>query len=114
MVAGGYVAKEINCLAEDGRLVIIAVQGGVQSELNAGLVMRKRLIVTGSTLRVRPVAFKAAIAQALQREVWPLLVSGRIKPVVHAVFPAGQAAQAHAAIEASTHVGKIILDWSQA
>jgi len=114
MVAGAYVAKEINCLAEDGRLVIIAVQGGVQAEVNAGLVMRKRLSVTGSTLRVRPVAFKAAIAQALRIQVWPLLASGRVKPVVHAVFAAAQAAQAHAAMEASGHVGKIVLDWSNA
>jgi len=114
MVAGAYVAKELNCLAEDGRLVIIAVHGGVQAEVNAGLVMRKRLTVTGSTLRVRPVAFKAAIAQALLRQVWPLLADGRIKPVVHAVFPAAQAAKAHAAMQASDHVGKIILDWKQA
>ncbi len=113
MVAGAYVAKEINCLAEDGRLVIIAVQGGLQAEVNAGLVMRKRLTVTGSTLRVRPVAFKAAIAQALLRQVWPLLASGRIKPVVHAVFAAADAAKAHAAMEASAHVGKIVLDWSK-
>jgi len=113
MVAGAYVAKEINCLAEDGRLVIIAVQGGVQAEVNAGLVMRKRLTVTGSTLRVRPVAFKAAIAQALLRQVWPLLASGRIKPVVHAVFAAADAAQAHATMQASAHVGKIVLDWSK-
>lgn len=111
MVAGAYVAKELNCLAEEGRLVIIAVQGGVQTEVNAGLVMRKRLTLTGSTLRVRPVAFKAAIAQALLREVWPLLANGRIKPVVHAVFAAADAAQAHAAMEASAHVGKIVLDW---
>jgi NADPH2:quinone reductase len=113
MVAGAYVAKEINCLAEDGRLVIIAVQGGVQTEVNAGLVMRKRLTVTGSTLRVRPVAFKAAIAQALFREVWPMLADGRIKPVVHAVFAAADAAQAHATMQASNHVGKIVLDWSK-
>ncbi|MEI7516666.1 MAG: NAD(P)H-quinone oxidoreductase [Betaproteobacteria bacterium] len=114
MVAGAYVAKELNCLAEDGRLVIIAVQGGVQAEVNAGLVMRKRLTVTGSTLRVRPVAFKAAIAQALLRQVWPLLAHGRIKPVVHAVFAAADAGQAHAMMQASDHVGKIVLDWKQA
>jgi NADPH2:quinone reductase len=114
MVAGVYVAKELNCLAEDGRLVIIAVQGGVQTEVNAGLVMRKRLTVTGSTLRVRPVAFKAAIAQALLRRVWPLLADGRIKPVVHAVFAAAHAGRAHAAMQASDHVGKIILDWKPA
>jgi NADPH2:quinone reductase len=114
MVAGVYVAKELNCLAEDGRLVIIAVQGGVQAEVNAGLLMRKRLTVTGSTLRVRPVAFKAAIAQALLRQVWPLLADGRIKPVVHAVFAAADAGQAHAAMQASEHIGKIVLDWKQA
>ena len=113
MVAGDYVAREVEALAEDGRLVIIAVQGGVQAEVNAGLVMRKRLTVTGSTLRVRPVAFKAAIAQALLRQVWPLLADGRIKPVVHAVFAAADAAKAHAAMEASAHVGKIVLDWSK-
>jgi NADPH2:quinone reductase len=114
MVAGAYVAKELNCLAEDGRLVIIAVQGGVQTEVNAGLLMRKRLTVTGSTLRVRPVAFKAAIARALLHKVWPLLADGRIKPVVHAVFAAAHAAKAHATMQASDHVGKIVLDWKLA
>jgi len=113
MVAGAYVAKEINCLAEDGRLVIIAVQGGVQSEVNAGLVMRKRLTVTGSTLRVRPVPFKAAIAQSLLKNVWPLLAHGQIKPVVSEVFAAKDAGLAHAAMEASAHVGKIILEWTR-
>ena len=113
MVAGDYVAREIQCVADDGRIVIIAVQGGVQAEVNAALVMRKRLTVTGSTLRVRPVAFKAAIAQSLLRQVWPLLANGRMKPVVHAVFAAAHAAQAHAAMEASAHVGKIVLDWSK-
>ena len=86
MVAGAYVAREVECLAEDGRLVIIAVQGGVKSEFNAGLVLRKRLLITGSTLRPRPVAFKAAIAQALKAKVWPLLESGAIKPVIHSTF----------------------------
>ena len=114
MVAGAYVAKELNCLAEDGRLVIIAVQGGVQTEVNAGLLMRKRLTLTGSTLRVRPVAFKAAIAQALLHKVWPLLADGRIKSVVHAVFTAADAAKAHATMQASDHVGKIVLDWKPA
>jgi len=82
MVAGAYVTKEVNCLAEDGRLVFIAVQGGVKAEFNAGLVLRKRLTITGSTLRIRPVAFKAAIAQSLQRHIWPLLESGAIKSVL--------------------------------
>ena len=77
MVAGDYVAREVDCLAEDGRIVIIAVQGGAKSELNVGVVLRKRLTITGSTLRARPVAFKAAIAQSLRAKVWPLLASGR-------------------------------------
>jgi NADPH:quinone reductase len=118
MVAGSYVARELQCLAEDGRLVIIAVQGGVHSEINAGLVLRKRLTVTGSTLRARSVAFKAAIAQSLRRVVWPLLESGVVRPVVHGVFAAdaisdgmGGAAQAHALMESNLHIGKIVLTW---
>ena len=117
MVAGPYVAREIQCLAEDGRLVIIAVQGGTKSEINAGLVLRRRLTVTGSTLRPRPVAFKAAIAQALKANVWPLLESGAVKPVIHSVFDAvgdasgSGAAQAHALMESNQHVGKIVLTW---
>jgi putative PIG3 family NAD(P)H quinone oxidoreductase len=114
MVAGSYVAKEVQCLAEDGRLVIIAVQGGVQSEINAGLVLRKRLTVTGSTLRPRPVAFKAAIAQACLSRVWPLLEAGRIKPVVHSIFAAADASKAHALMETNQHVGKIVLNWRAA
>ncbi len=111
MVAGSYVAKEVQCLAEDGRLVIIAVQGGVQSEINAGLVLRKRLTITGSTLRPRPMAFKQAIAQACLQRVWPLLEAGKIKPVVHSVFAAADAAKAHALMETNQHVGKIVLTW---
>ena len=114
MVAGAYVAKEVQCLAEDGRLVIIAVQGGVQSEINAGLVLRKRLTITGSTLRPRPVAFKAAIAQACLSKVWPLLAAGRIKPVIHSVFAAVDASKAHALMETNQHVGKIVLTWGAA
>jgi NADPH2:quinone reductase len=122
MVAGAYVAREVECLAEDGRLVIIAVQGGVKSEFNAGLVLRKRLTVTGSTLRPRPVAFKAAIAQSLKAKVWPLIESGRIKPVIHSVFPAldagdglpSGAARAHALMESNQHIGKIVLTWGEA
>jgi len=122
MVAGGYVAREIECLAEDGRLVLIAVQGGVKSEFNAGLVLRKRLTVTGSTLRPRPVEFKAAIAKALKAKVWSLIESGHIKPVIHSVFdalavgddlPSG-AARAHALMESNQHIGKIVLTWGDA
>ena len=114
MVAGDYVAKEVACLAEDGRLVIIAVQGGIKSEFNAGMVLRKRLTITGSTLRPRPIAFKAAIAQALRQNVWPLLENGTIQPVIHSVFAASSAqaaAQAHTLMESNLHVGKLVLDW---
>ncbi len=111
MVAGPYVEREVQCLAEDGRLVIIAVQGGIQSGFNAGLVLRRRLTITGSTLRPRPVAFKAAIAQSLRAKVWPLLASGAVKPVIHSTFPAAQAAQAHALMETNAHIGKIVLAW---
>lgn len=111
MVAGGYVAREIECLAEDGRLVIIAVQGGVKAEINAGLVLRKRLTVTGSTLRPRSIEFKAAIAKALKEKVWPLLSAGKIKPVIHSTFAAADAAKAHALMESNSHIGKIVLTW---
>jgi NADPH:quinone reductase len=111
MVAGGYVAREVECLAEDGRLVIIAVQGGVKSEFNAGLVLRKRLLITGSTLRPRPVAFKAAIAQALLANVWPLIERKAIQPVIHSTFAAADAAQAHELMESNRHIGKIVLTW---
>jgi NADPH2:quinone reductase len=112
MVAGSYVAREVECLAEDGRLVIIAVQGGVKAEFNAGMVLRKRLTITGSTLRPRPIAFKTAIAQSLRAKVWPLLESGAIKPVIFKTFPADAAAGAHALMESNQHIGKIILTWS--
>ena len=119
MVAGDYVRREVECLAEDGRIVIIAVQGGVKSEFNAGRVLRRRLTVTGSTLRARPAAFKGAIAQALRQHVWPQLEAGRVKPVVHAQFAALQAAdglpsgaaRAHALMQSGDHVGKIVLTW---
>ena len=114
MVAGSYVAKEIECLSEDGRLVIIAVQGGIKSEINAGLVLRRRLTVTGSTLRPRPLVFKEAIAQACLKNVWPLIESGRIKPVIFKTFKAQEAAQAHALMESNQHVGKIVLTWGVA
>jgi NADPH2:quinone reductase len=114
IVAGAYVTKEVQSLRDDGRLVIISVQGGVHSEFNAGLVLRRRLTVTGSTLRPRPVAFKAAIAQACLKSVWPLLVSGRIKPVIHSVFDAADAVNAHALMESNQHIGKIVLTWEKA
>ena len=112
MVAGDYVAREIDCLADDGRLVVIALLGGARADLDMGQVLRRRLHITGSTLRPRPVAFKAAIARQLREHAWPLFVQGKIKPVIHQVFPLEQAAQAHALMESSTHVGKIVLQVS--
>lgn len=111
MVAGDYVAREVQCLAEDGRIVIIAVQGGIKSDFNAGLVLRRRLTITGSTLRPRSVAFKGAIARALRAHVWPLLVAGRVRPVIHGTFAAAEAAKAHALMESNQHIGKIVLTW---
>jgi NADPH2:quinone reductase len=111
MVAGDYLGREIECLAEDGRLAIIATQGGNASRIDAGLVLRKRLLISGSTLRPRSVAYKAALAQDLRHKVWPLIEAGKIRPVVHQVFAAAKAADAHALMETSTHVGKIVLTW---
>ncbi len=112
MVAGPYIGRELEALAEDGRLALIAVQGGTASTIDAGLLLRKRITLTGSTLRPRSVAYKAALAQQLRQQVWPLIEAGRIRPVIHQVFPAVQAAQAHALMESGTHVGKIVLGWA--
>jgi NADPH:quinone reductase len=119
MVAGPYVERDMQCLAVDGRLVIIAVQGGVNAQFNAGLLMRKRQTITGSTLRPQSHAAKAAIAAQLRDKVWPLLdaqgPAGHIKPIIHATFKAldeSGGAQAHALMESGQHVGKIMLDWS--
>ena len=109
MVAGDYIPREISCLADDGRLVIIALLGGAKASVDLSQVLRRRLTITGSTLRPRPVAFKGAIAEKLHKHVWPLLESGKIKPVIYKTFPLEQAAQAHALMETSTHVGKIML-----
>lgn len=111
MVAGGYVARELRCLADDGRLSIIAVQGGTKAEIDAGMLLRRRLTITGSTLRPRSAAYKAQVAAALRERVWPLVALGRVRPVIHQTFPAAQAAEAHALLEASQHVGKIVLTW---
>jgi len=111
MVAGDYVARELNCLADDGRLVIIAVQGGAKAQIDAGAVLRRRLTISGSTLRPRSVQFKSAIAKALRETAWPWLASGKVKPVIHQTFPAEQAAQAHALMESNQHIGKLVLTW---
>jgi len=110
-VAGDYVPRELDALAEGGRLVLIATMGGSRASIDAGQLMRRRLTLTGSTLRNRPVAFKAELARQLYREVWPLLQSGRVRPVIHAVLPAREAARAHALMESSAHIGKIMLAW---
>jgi NADPH2:quinone reductase len=109
MVAGDYVAREIDCLADDGRIALIALLGGARANVDLGQVLRRRLTISGSTLRPRPVEFKAAIARKLQERVWPLFAQGKIKPVIYRTFPLAQAAQAHALMESSTHVGKIVL-----
>lgn len=109
MVAGDYVAREIDCLADDGRIALIALLGGAKATVDLGQVLRRRLTISGSTLRPRPVAFKAAIAHKLQQHVWPLFAQGKIKPVIFKTFPLDQAAAAHALMESSTHVGKIVL-----
>ena len=109
MVAGAYVARELKCLAEDGRLVIIAVQGGVEAQIDAGAVLRRRLTITGSTLRPRPVEFKGAIARSLREKIWPLIEAGKIKPEIYKTFPLEQAAEAHRLMESSQHIGKIVL-----
>jgi len=109
MVAGDYVARNLKCLAEDGRHVTIAVQGGARAELNMAVVMTRRYTLTGSTLRPRANAFKAALAQDVLREVWPLVAAGEVRPVMDRMFPLAQAGAAHARMEAGAHVGKIVL-----
>ena len=110
MVGGDYVPREIGCLADDGRLVLIALLGGGKATVPLGQILIRRLTVTGSTLRPRPLSFKAKIAANLRQHVWPLLESGVIKPVIYQTFPLAQAAQAHTLMESSTHVGKIMLE----
>lgn len=111
MVAGSYVARNVDCLATDGKLLIIAVQGGKDASFNAVTVLMRRISIMGTTLRSQPHAFKAAIARNLRQTVWPWLEAGKIRPVVHATFAATQAAKAHALMESGQHIGKIILTW---
>ena len=110
MVAGDYIPREIDCLADDGRIALIALLGGAKAEIDLGQVLRRRLSISGSTLRPRPVAFKAAIARNLRERVWPLFAQGKLKPVIFRTFPLAQASEAHALMESSTHVGKIVLE----
>lgn len=109
MVAGDYINRDLSCLADEGRIVIIALLGGAKATLDCSQLMRRRLTVTGSTLRPRPVAFKARIAQSLRKRVWPLLEAGTVRPVIHATFPLAQAADAHALMDAGEQIGKIVL-----
>jgi len=111
MVSGGYLSPEIDALAEGGRIVTIASLGGSSATIDMGKLMRRRLTVTGSTLRPRPVAFKAAIARQLHAIVWPLIGVGKVRPVIHEIFPAEEAAKAHALMESSAHIGKLLLRW---
>jgi len=109
MVGGDYVPRELKCLADDGRLVFIAYLRGPKSEINIDAVMRRRLTITGSTLRPRPVEFKGAIAKSLRERIWPLIEAGRIKPVIYRTFPLAEAREAHKLMESSQHTGKIVL-----
>jgi NADPH2:quinone reductase len=110
MVGGEYVSREIACLADDGRLVFIGVLGGATAQVPLAQILMRRLTLTGSTLRPRPVAYKAQIARALRERVWPLIEAGKIKPVIHQTFPLAQAADAHRLMESSAHIGKIVLE----
>lgn len=109
MVAGDYLNRDLNCLADDGRIVIIALLGGANAQIDAAQVLRRRLSITGATLRPRSNAFKAEVAAELQQQVWPLLDSGQVKPLVHATYALSAANQAHALMESGAQVGKIIL-----
>ena len=109
MVGGDYVPKELKALADDGRLVFIAFLRGHKAELDINEVMRRRLTISGSTLRPRPVEFKGAIARSLREKIWPLIEAGRIRPEIYKTFPLGEAAEAHRLMETSQHIGKIVL-----
>jgi len=109
IIGGEYVQKNLDVLAMDGRLVQIGVQGGARADVNLATIMQRRLTVTGSTLRARPVADKAAIASAVREHVWPLLEARTVAPIIHATFPLRDAADAHRLMESSAHIGKIVL-----
>lgn len=111
MIGGDYTPGNIASLAEEGRLILINAMRGKDVQIDLAQVMRKRLIITGSMLRSREIAFKSAIARSLEQHIWPLLASGKIKPIIHAVFPAEEAAKAHVLMESSEHIGKIVLSF---
>jgi NADPH:quinone reductase len=109
MVAAAYLARNMDIAAIEGRIVVISLLSGSKTEINLGLILSKRLTLTGSTLRVRSVAQKAEVAAAVHKNVWPLLSSGRVRPVIHATFPLAEASEAHRLMETSNHIGKIVL-----
>jgi len=109
MVGGDYTIRNLNALGQGGRLVQIAVQHGTKAEIALHLIMIKQLVVTGSTLRARPVDAKAAIAAALREQAWPLIEQGKVKPLIHQTFSLDEAAKAHALMDTSAHIGKIVL-----
>jgi len=109
MVAGSYVARNLDIAALEGRVVVISLLGGARAEINLGMILTKRLTLTGSTLRSRTVAQKAEVADAVRKNLWPLLAAGRVRPVIHATFPLAEASEAHRLMETSNHIGKIVL-----
>ena len=109
MVAGSYVARNLEIAAVEGRIVVISLLGGSKAEVNMGVILTKRVTLTGSTLRSRSVAQKTEVAGAVLKNIWPLLAAGRVRPVIHATFPLAQAAEAHRLMETSNHIGKIVL-----
>jgi NADPH2:quinone reductase len=109
MVAGSYVARNLDIAALEGRVVVISLLGGSRAEVNMGLILAKRLTLTGSTLRARTIAQKAEVADAVRKNIWPLLETGRVRPVIHATFPLAEASEAHRLMETSNHIGKIVL-----
>ena len=111
MVAGDYIPREMDALADNGRLVLIATLGGAKTTIDVHKLMQRRISITGSTLRPRSVAYKAAIAANLHEHVWPLFAEKRLRPIIHEIFPAHEAPRAHALMESSTHIGKILLRW---
>ena len=109
IVAGSYVARNIEAAAVEGRIVVISMLGGSRAEINMNKILIKRLTLTGTTLRSRSIAQKGAVAAGVRKNVWPLLEAGRAKPVIHATFPLADAAEAHRLMESSNHIGKIVL-----
>lgn len=111
MVAGNYIKREIDCLADDGRLVLIAFLGGSIAEIDCAQILRRRLTLTGSALRARSIAFKRSIAQSLYEKIWPLIKAKKIRPVIHQTFSAEEVIQAHRVMERGQHIGKLVLTW---